>query len=57
MRTDAIRKGRYSHTFLNNLTLSNYTRECVIPDVSRTYHFGTTGVNMNPDFQVRLIDT
>lgn len=26
-------------------------RECVIPDVSRTYHFGSSGVNMNPYFQ------
>jgi beta-1,2-N-acetylglucosaminyltransferase len=35
MRTDFIRKGR----------------ECVIPDISRTYHFGATGLNMNPYFQ------
>lgn len=35
MRTDAIRKDR----------------ECVIPDVSRTYHFGASGLNMNPYFQ------
>lgn len=27
-------------------------RECVIPDVSRTYHFGSQGINMNPYFQV-----
>lgn len=27
-------------------------RECVIPDVSRTYHFGSKGVNMNSYFQV-----
>ena len=26
-------------------------RECVIPDVSRTYHFGSTGINMNSYFQ------
>ncbi|XP_046355401.1 protein O-linked-mannose beta-1,2-N-acetylglucosaminyltransferase 1-like [Haliotis rufescens] len=26
-------------------------RECVIPDVSRTYHFGSKGLNMNPYFQ------
>ncbi|XP_033095653.1 protein O-linked-mannose beta-1,2-N-acetylglucosaminyltransferase 1-like isoform X1 [Anneissia japonica] len=26
-------------------------RECVIPDISRTYHFGATGVNMNSYFQ------
>ena len=22
-------------------------RECLIPDVSRTYHFGSSGLNMN----------
>ena len=26
-------------------------RECIIPDVSRTYHFGATGLNMNTFFQ------
>lgn len=26
-------------------------RECIIPDVSRTYHFGSKGLNMNPYFQ------
>ncbi|XP_070563050.1 protein O-linked-mannose beta-1,2-N-acetylglucosaminyltransferase 1-like [Ptychodera flava] len=26
-------------------------RECIIPDVSRTYHFGSTGINMNSYFQ------
>lgn len=26
-------------------------RECIIPDVSRTYHFGATGLNMNPFMQ------
>ena len=26
-------------------------RECIIPDVSRTYHFGMSGTNMNPYFQ------
>ena len=26
-------------------------RECIIPDVSRTYHFGATGVNINNYFQ------
>ena len=25
--------------------------ECIIPDVSRTYHFGMSGTNMNPYFQ------
>ena len=35
MRLDEIRKGR----------------ECVVPDVSRTYHFGSSGLNMNSYFQ------
>ena len=35
MRGDGNRKGR----------------ECIIPDVSRTYHFGAKGLNMNPAFQ------
>ena len=26
-------------------------RECVIPDLSRTYHFGTRGVSVAPYFQ------
>ena len=26
-------------------------RECIVPDVSRTYHFGTKGTNMNAYFQ------
>ena len=26
-------------------------RECIIPDVSRTYHFGNSGTNVNPYFQ------
>ncbi|ODM98945.1 Protein O-linked-mannose beta-1,2-N-acetylglucosaminyltransferase 1, partial [Orchesella cincta] len=26
-------------------------RECIIPDVSRTYHFGASGLNMNSYFQ------
>ncbi len=34
MRTPAVRKGR----------------ECIIPDVSRTFHFGLSGLNMNPYF-------
>ena len=37
MRLDAIRKGR----------------ECIIPDVSRTFHFGASGLNMNPYFHDR----
>lgn len=35
MRTAAVRKGR----------------ECVIPEVSRSYHFGSSGLNMNSYFQ------
>ncbi|KAL5022574.1 hypothetical protein ScPMuIL_001729 [Solemya velum] len=35
MRTNTIRKDR----------------ECIIPDISRTYHFGSRGLNMNPYFQ------
>ncbi|KAL8570719.1 hypothetical protein ACOMHN_039154 [Nucella lapillus] len=35
MRTNAIRQNR----------------ECIIPDVSRTFHFGSKGLNMNPYFQ------
>ncbi|XP_066915604.1 protein O-linked-mannose beta-1,2-N-acetylglucosaminyltransferase 1-like [Clytia hemisphaerica] len=35
MRMDGNRKGR----------------ECIIPDVSRTYHFGAKGLNMNSYFQ------
>lgn len=26
-------------------------RECIVPDVSRTYHFGSSGLNMNSYFQ------
>ena len=35
MRLDTIKKGR----------------ECIIPDISRTYHFGAKGLNMNTYFQ------
>jgi len=35
MRLDEIRKGR----------------ECIVPDVSRSYHFGSSGLNMNSYFQ------
>jgi len=35
MRLPSVRKGR----------------ECLVPDVSRTYHFGSKGLNMNPYFQ------
>ena len=37
MRLDSVRKGR----------------ECVIPDISRTFHFGSSGLNMNPYFHDR----
>ena len=37
MRLDVIRKGR----------------ECIIPDISRTFHFGASGLNMNPYFHDR----
>ncbi len=30
-------------------------RECVIPDVSRSYHFGIIGLNMNGYFHVSEI--
>ena len=23
-------------------------RECIVPDISRTYHFGARGLNVNP---------
>ena len=26
-------------------------RECVVPDISRTYHFGSKGLNIHPYFQ------
>nr|XP_046914678.1 protein O-linked-mannose beta-1,2-N-acetylglucosaminyltransferase 1-like [Dermatophagoides farinae] len=28
-----------------------HDRECIVPDVSRTYHFGSSGINMNSYFQ------
>ena len=30
-------------------------RECIIPDVPRTYHFGASGLNMNAYFQVVVV--
>lgn len=27
------------------------SRECVVPDISRTFHFGSIGLNINPIFQ------
>ena len=41
MRTDMIRKGR----------------ECIIPDVSRTYHFGAKGQNINEFRQEKYFKT
>ncbi|XP_033636550.1 protein O-linked-mannose beta-1,2-N-acetylglucosaminyltransferase 1-like [Asterias rubens] len=35
MRSPSVRKGR----------------ECIIPDISRTFHFGSSGLNMNSYFQ------
>jgi len=35
IRTESMRKGR----------------ECIIPDISRTFHFGSTGTNINSYFQ------
>lgn len=35
IRVESVRKGR----------------ECIIPDISRTYHFGSTGTNINSYFQ------
>ena len=31
-------------------------RECVIPDISRTFHFGSTGINMNSYFHHLYFD-
>lgn len=64
MRLNVIRKDRSDVTALSSqvhvvellppLTHAHMHtyRECVIPDISRTYHFGSTGLNMNPYFQV-----
>lgn len=30
-------------------------RECIIPDVSRSYHFGIVGLNMNGYFHVSWV--
>jgi len=32
-------------------------RECVVPDVPRTYHFGSTGLNMNVYFYEKYFKT
>ena len=29
-------------------------RECIIPDISRTYHFGAKGFNINSESQKKL---
>ena len=31
-------------------------RECIIPDISRTYHFGANGLNINKYYQKKLFD-
>ena len=38
---------------IKNLTSIHFIlgRECIIPDISRTYHFGAKGVHINPRFQ------
>ena len=41
MRQDFMRKGR----------------ECIIPEVSRTYHFGSRGLNVNDWFQTLYFST
>jgi len=41
---------QYIYTTLYIITLT-YQRECIIPDVSRTYHFGNSGTNVKPYFQ------
>lgn len=28
-------------------------RECIVPEISRTFHFGTKGLNMNTNFHDR----
>ena len=33
------------------LFIGSLGRECIIPDVSRTYHFGASGLNVDPNFQ------
>ena len=34
-----------------NTTITATGRDCIIPDISRTYHFGEVGVNVGPDMQ------
>ena len=41
----------YHFDTILNIICYIYIRECIIPDVSRTYHFGNTGTNINPYFQ------
>jgi len=44
---------RYKSLFGSQLSILDfvYSRECIIPDISRTYHFGNSGTNVNPYFQ------
>ena len=58
MRLDVIRKGRSDLVYTMqkpknyvSVCVSYICRECIIPDISRTYHFGASGLNMNPYFQ------
>jgi len=32
-------------------------RECIVPDVPRSYHFGSTGLNMNVYFYEKYFKT
>ena len=67
MRLNVIRKDRSDKALLSQVHVVQFPppppltpshthmhtyRECIIPDISRTYHFGSTGLNMNPYFQV-----
>ena len=41
---------KFTNSFILTIILC-LLRECIIPDVSRTYHFGMSGTNTNPYFQ------
>eukprot|EP00052_Salpingoeca_macrocollata_P022463 m.195149 g.195149 ORF g.195149 m.195149 type:complete len:454 (+) comp21806_c0_seq2:515-1876(+) len=45
------KEGRFDWDMWMRMPDQRKGRECVIPDVSRTYHFGASGVNMSPYFQ------
>ena len=45
-----IRKNKELYIFLINFSNPFLPVECLIPDVSRTYHFGSSGLNMNTYF-------